>query len=91
MRNRRVTHFPSSLELTLRHAGDSVDGEPIAALQGLSRFGGGGVKSMVAFRGNGSWDTGRDRTVRAGSGLNVAWRPGSGGSSRGPGKQLLAH
>lgn len=45
---------------------------------------------MVAFWGDGSWDTGRDRTVRAGSGLNVAWRPGGGGSSGGPGKQLLA-
>lgn len=48
------------------------------------------MKSTVAFWGDGSWDTGRDRTVRAGSGLNIAWRPGGGGSSRGPGKQLLA-
>lgn len=47
------------------------------------------MKSTVAFWGNGSWDTGRDRTVRARSGLNIAWRPGGGGLSQGPGKQLL--
>lgn len=43
---------------------------------------------MVAFWGD--WDTGRDRTMRAGSGLNVAWRPRGGGSSPGPGEQLLS-